>query len=183
MKAAMQWFPFVDVVGNRLPNRFIRVRPGQSERVLRAIEDLARGMGERDALVIFPEGANFTPRRRIRGIGRLFERGDAARAMEAEGLANVIAPRPGGVMAALRGAPEAEPVFVAHTGLEDLSSLRALWRAVPLRRPLLGRYWRLPRDEVPTEDDRIVDWLFAWWERIDTWIATKRAQSVDADAR
>jgi hypothetical protein len=131
-------------------------------------------MGDRDAFVIFPEGGNFTVLRRTSGIGRLFEQGDAARAMEAEGLANVIAPRPGGVMAALRGAPEAEPVFVAHTGLDDLSSLDALWRAVPLRRPLIGRYWRVPRDQVPTDPDGIVDWLFAWWDRIDEWIGAHR---------
>ena len=70
----------------------------------------------------------------------------------------------------MRGAPDADVVFVAHTGLEPLASLRELWRAVPLRTPLVGRYWRLRPDEIPTDEADRIDWLFEWWGRIDRWI-------------
>lgn len=174
MKAALQWFPFLDIVGNRLPNRFIQPGSAHSYRFIGEIEELARDMGDRDALVIFPEGGNFTEKRRIASIGKLFDIGQVERAKAAHQLANLIAPRPGGVRAALRGAPDAEPVFVAHTGLETLSSLRALWRSVPLQQPLTARYWRVPRGDVPADEDDVVDWLYAWWERIDAWIDDHR---------
>src|SRR5690606_12635568 len=57
MKAALQLDPCIDIVANRMPNAF--VSPGG-----RAAEDIGRlaaGLGPRDALVLFPEGGNFTP--------------------------------------------------------------------------------------------------------------------------
>jgi 1-acyl-sn-glycerol-3-phosphate acyltransferase len=170
MKEAMQWFPTIDIVGNRLPNRFIRPRGTGAAAFIPQIEELAHGLGDHDALVIFPEGGNFTQRRRLAAIERLVREGHQEHAEEARHLANLIAPRPGGVMAAMRGAPDADVVFVAHTGLEPLASLPELWRRVPLRHPLLGRYWRMPASDVPSGEQAKVDWLFAWWERIDTWI-------------
>lgn len=179
----LQWFPFLDLVGNRLPNRFIRPSSRNTRRLVAEIEDLAHGLGDHDALVIFPEGGNFSERRRMSSIGRLFDRGETKRAEEARDLTHLIAPHPGGVTAALRGAPDAEPVFVAHTGLEPLSSLKALWNAVPLERPLIARYWRLPRAEVPADQDEVVDWLYGWWERIDRWIDAHRPAFASAAAR
>jgi 1-acyl-sn-glycerol-3-phosphate acyltransferase len=174
MKEAMQWSPVIDLVGNRLPNRFIRGHGRDAARFIGEIEDLAHDLGAQDALILFPEGGNFSDRRRLAAIERLARQGDDAHAEEARRLANLIAPRPGGVLAALRGAPEADVVFVAHTGLEPLTTLGELWRHVPLSRPLFGRYWRLPPSDVPPSEGDRVDWLFDWWERIDTWIDSHR---------
>jgi len=87
MKAAMQFDPSLDVVANRLPNVFVRhSRAGQgifSER----IERLAGGLDRLGALVIFPEGGNWTPGRWHRGIERLEQGGHedlAARAGHAQ---------------------------------------------------------------------------------------------------
>jgi len=38
------------------------------------------------------------------------------------------------------------------------------------------RWWRVPRDEVPSGSDAHVDWLYQWWERIDDWIDETREQ-------
>ena len=183
MKAAMQWSPMIDIIGNRLPNRFIRPHGPDAGRFLGEIETLARGIGVDEALILFPEGGNFSERRRLAAISRLRERGDAEHADDAARLEHVVAPHPGGVLAALRGAPDADVVFVAHTGLEPLASLRELWRRTPLRTPLIGRYWRLPGTAVPETDPEIVDWLFGWWERIDTWIEQHPATSARAGVR
>jgi 1-acyl-sn-glycerol-3-phosphate acyltransferase len=178
MKAAMQWSPVIDIVGNRLPNRFIRPRGVGAAAFIPQIEELAKGLGDHDALVIFPEGGNFSVRRRLAAIERLVREGHLQHVDDARHLTNLIAPRPGGVMAAMRGAPDADVVFVAHTGLEPLTSLAELWRRVPLHDPLLGRYWRMPATDVPAGEQERVDWLFAWWERIDTWIAEHRLPEV-----
>jgi hypothetical protein len=36
------------------------------------------------------------------------------------------------------------------------------------------RWWRVPASEVPRDDDAIVEWLFGWWEVVDSWIGVTR---------
>ena len=35
---------------------------------------------------------------------------------------------------------------------------------------------QVPRDEIPAGRDGRIDWLFAWWERIDSWIERNRPE-------
>jgi len=174
MKAALQWDPAIDVLGNRLPCAFIRPHSEDPRHHLHAIERLSRGLGDRDALVLFPEGGNFTERRRLAAIASLKRKGFEEEAGLAEKMLTVLAPRPGGALAAIRTAPEADVVFVAHTGLEFMNSLVATWRILPLDGPIMARYWRLPPAEIPADRGAQVDWLFAWWGRVDEWIRSRR---------
>jgi 1-acyl-sn-glycerol-3-phosphate acyltransferase len=176
MKVGMQWDPVVDILGHRTSCRFIHPRGRESHRFIESIGGLARGLGPHEALVLFPEGGNYSDLRRRAGIQRLFQRGDVAHAEEALRMHHVIAPRPGGVMAAIAAAPEADVVFVAHTGLEEVATLSDLWRAVPLTRPVYGRYWRIPASAIPSDGGDQVDWLFDWWARIDRWIDDRHAR-------
>jgi len=180
MLAKLQWEPLFDVMLNRLPNRFIQHDPRNRDRSLQVIGDLAADVGERDALVLFPEGHDFTRPLRLRAIAYLRRKGHHEEAQKAERLANVLAPRHGGVMAAIAGAPTADVVFVAHTVLEDVGSFRDLWSRIPFDRPILARYWRVSPDQIPTERQALIDWLFAWWERIDQWIDGHRAVAPKA---
>ena len=68
MKATMQLDPSLDVVANRLPNVFVRHSRAGAGIFSEQIERLARGLDQLGALVIFPEGANWTPGRWRRGI-------------------------------------------------------------------------------------------------------------------
>lgn len=178
MLAKLQWEPFFDILGNRLPNRFIEHDPTRRDRIVRAIGELADGLGDRDALVLFPEGHDFTARLRLRAIAHLRKRGHLEAAEKAERMRRVLPPRYGGVMAAIDAAPDADVVFVAHTVLEDLGSFRALWRQIPLGVPVVARYWRIPAREVPREQEELIRWLFAWWGRIDEWIGKRMAADV-----
>ncbi len=123
--------------------------------------------------MIFPEGGNFTPARRERAIARLHRLGLHRMAQRATGMMHVLAPRPGGLLAALAAAPQADVVWVAHTGLDDLASVADVWRALPMERAIQMRWWQVPASEVPRDPDTQIEWLFAWWERIDTWIAAQ----------
>lgn len=67
MKDTLQLDPGLDVMANRVPNVFIRRRQGGQGRFVEQIERMSRGLGRGDALVIFPEGGNWTPRRWRRG--------------------------------------------------------------------------------------------------------------------
>ncbi|MFW3170829.1 lysophospholipid acyltransferase family protein [Geodermatophilus sp. CPCC 206100] len=172
LKDVLQLDPLIDVYLNRLPNHFVSAGVDGPA----AIGALARDLGEEDALLIFPEGANFTPRRRFRAIQRLRERGLVSAVRRAEALRHVLPPRPAGVTAALRAAPHADVVFVAHTGLEHLSTVRDVWRGLPMDKTLHLRWWFLPADEVPRDEAELTDWLYQWWETIDDWITTTRQQ-------
>jgi 1-acyl-sn-glycerol-3-phosphate acyltransferase len=170
MKAALQLDPSLDVLGNRLPNAFIAPKPGADTHILDEIAALGAGMGPAGALLIFPEGANFTPNRRLRSIVYLEKLKMLRQAEEARALEHVMAPRPGGVWAATRAAPEADVIFVAHTGLRDVGELADAWRNLPMRRPIKARWWRVPAAEVPDERDEQERWLYRWWGRLDAWI-------------
>ena len=142
--------------------------------VIAEIRRLASGLGPTGALVIFPEGGNFTPNRWRRGISRLEQSKRHEEARRARNMANLLPPRSGGAFAAIDSAPTADVIFVAHTGLDDLITVRDIWRALPMEQMIKAKWWRVPAAEVPRERDEVVRWLYEWWERIDTWIAENR---------
>ena len=94
MKAALQFDPSVDIVGNRLPNVWIKSRQAGEHIFTEQIARLARGLDERGALVIFPEGGNWTPGRWRRGIRRLEHAGRPDLAERAAGYAQPAPPAP-----------------------------------------------------------------------------------------
>jgi 1-acyl-sn-glycerol-3-phosphate acyltransferase len=178
LKDTLAWDPAVDVVLSRIPARFISTNPRKGEDFESQIAELARGLDANDAFVIFPEGGNFTPERRRRGIERLRRLGLERMAQRAEQMTHVLAPRPGGFLAALDAAPEADVVLVAHTGLDHMLTVRDVWRELPMDKVIVMRWWQVPREEIPSGRDAQIDWLFGWWERIDDWIAENRPQEL-----
>lgn len=171
VKDTMALDPAVDVLLHRLPARFIDPTPSAGDDVTASIGALARRLGEEDALLIFPEGGNFSPGRRVRAIDRLRRRGHHQDADRAARMRHVLAPRPGGVTAALDAAPHADVVFVAHTGLEHLVTPRDVWRELPVDKTLHLRWWFVPAAEVPATEEERIAWLFAQWAAIDRWVA------------
>ena len=158
--------PCLDIVGNRLPNHFVDRDPGDSSEELAKLERLSRGMGRRDASIIFPEGMVVTEASRTRAFDRVADR-DPERLERVKSL-RVLAPvRPNGTAALLRGAPDADLVFVTHTGLESLQRLADAPRAIPLEQPVRVRVVRVARREIP-EGAAFTPWLDAQWARRDS---------------
>ncbi|MEV4812242.1 1-acyl-sn-glycerol-3-phosphate acyltransferase [Micromonospora avicenniae] len=183
LKDSLQWDPAIDVLLNRLPSRFIAPSPDhdRAEVAIRQIGDLAAGLDDDDAFVIFPEGGNFTPKRRLRAIARLRSLGLDRMALRAERMRHVLAPQPGGLLAALDAAPEAGVVFVAHTGLDRMLTVGDVWRELPMDKRIVMRFWSVPPEKVPATRQERIDWLFDWWARIDEWIAANRDGVVMSD--
>jgi 1-acyl-sn-glycerol-3-phosphate acyltransferase len=173
LKAAIQLDPGVDVVGNRLPNVFVQHRQAGAHLFTEQISRLARGLGADGALVIFPEGGNWTPARWRRGIHRLERQGRSDLARRARRMPNLLPPRPGGTLSAITACPEADVIFVAHAGLDRLVSVGDVWRKLPIGQVVHAQWWRVPCAEVPRDasHEEQVQWLYAWWERIDAWIS------------
>jgi len=163
----LRWDPSIDVLLSRLGCRFI-ARGGDVATA--AIADLAGSLDAHDALVLFPEGGDWTPTRRRLAIGRLRRKGLHVQAERAAQLVHVLPPRPAGTVAALSAAPEADVVVFGHTGHDDLQDLQSVWAALPLRRELDVMWWREPAAVVPTGEEQISDWLFELWRRIDSWV-------------
>ena len=175
LKSTLQLDPVVDVYLNRLPAAWIT--PGSTGP--EAVGGLARGLGTQDALLIFPEGGNFTAGRRRRAIDSLRGKGLREEADRAEAMPHLLPPKPGGVVAALEAAPHADVVFVAHTGLEHLSSVADLWRGLPMDSDVLMRWDFVPAGEVPEGREERARWLFDRWAEMDRWIA-ENGRSVRA---
>jgi 1-acyl-sn-glycerol-3-phosphate acyltransferase len=176
MTAAMQFDPAVDVVANRVPNVFVRRRRTGNKQFVELIERLARGLEGNDALVIFPEGGNWTPGRWQRRIRRLEQAGHPDLAARARDMPRLLAPRTGGALSAIAACPHADVIFVAHAGLDRLVSAGDIWRNLPLDHVVEARWWRVPAGQVPRHEDHQaqVDWLYDWWKRIDTWVCAHR---------
>ena len=176
LKYTLQWDPAIDILLHRVPSQFIvpsgfgHGHAGGGVRVEEALGRLAAGLGPDDAFVIFPEGGNVSPARRRSRIQRLRDSGREAMAERAESLRHVMAPQPGGMHAALDAAPDADVVFIAHTGLDRLVTLHDIWRELPMDKGITMRAWRVPRAEVPEDLDARAAWLFDWFARIDAWI-------------
>ncbi|HVF79477.1 MAG TPA: 1-acyl-sn-glycerol-3-phosphate acyltransferase [Solirubrobacteraceae bacterium] len=180
LKDALQWDPLADILLNRLPAHFVSASHPR-ERAVAEIARLATGMDADDALVIFPEGGNFTEHRRRRSIAKLEELGRYEEARRARELDHLLAPRSGGVLAALEGCPTADVVLVAHTGLEDLSTVVDLWRGLPLDDDIDIRMWHVAAADVPPEEAGRITWLGDWWQRMDEWISTERPPAGKRD--
>ncbi|MDO8144086.1 MULTISPECIES: 1-acyl-sn-glycerol-3-phosphate acyltransferase [unclassified Isoptericola] len=174
LKDTMQWDPAIDVLMNRLPAAFVTPasrrpagRPGARETVHR----IAAGLTAADALVLFPEGGNVTPRRRAARIEALRRSGHEDLARRAEAMHEVMAPHVGGFDAALEGAPEAAVLVVAHTGLDRLVDVRDVWRELPMDKTVTMRAWLHPPGAVPRDVAAREAWLFDQWQVLDDWIA------------
>jgi 1-acyl-sn-glycerol-3-phosphate acyltransferase len=176
LKDLLQLDPLVDVYLNRLPNAFLAAGAGNSTA---RVGRLAEGLGDEDALLIFPEGGNFSEGRRRRAIDRLRMKGMEPQAEAAERMRHVLPPRPGGVAAALAAAPHADVVLVAHTGLEHLSTAADLWDGLPMDSTVRMRWWFVPAAEVPSEPEQLERWLYERWAELDRWVAEGVRTQVD----
>ena len=166
---ALRMDPLIDVLGSRLPNRFVDPRGGDTELEIAA---MSRGLAAEEAVLIFPEGGNFSPERRQRGIERLEAAGHDEEARWAKRMRHVQAPRPGGALAALEAAPEADVVFVAHVGFPR--SFAEVWRLLPDAHTVELRLWHTRAADVPGGRDERIDWLFGWWCTLDDWVAERQ---------
>lgn len=176
LKDTLQWDPMIDVLLNRLPMAFVDAASADKGGAIEGIGLLAASMGPRDALLIFPEGGNVTPRRQKQAIERLRSSGREGAAARAEGIVHLLPPRPRGVQAALLANPDLRVVVVAHTGLDDLNTIGDLWEAIPVDKTLHLRWHAVSASEVPSDEQGLSDWLFTEWEQMDAWVTAHRAE-------
>jgi 1-acyl-sn-glycerol-3-phosphate acyltransferase len=166
LKAALRWEPTLDVAGDHLPLCFVHRSRGTA---LEGIETLAREMRQSECLLLFPEGGNFSWPRWRAAINRLAEQGEFARLRSARRQTYTLPARPGGALAALDSAPQADVMLLAHSGLSDDGRDRPWWR-VPVHQQLTIRTVLIPAGQVPRDPERARVFLDDAWAQVDTWV-------------
>lgn len=173
LKRELLWDPCLDIVGRRLPNAFVDRQSARPDEEVESLAQLAQRLDPQSGVVIYPEGTRFAPSKRDRAIQALRDKGPPELADMASTLRHVLPPRPGGTLALLETAPEADVLLIEHTGLEGAASLGDLWRGALVRTTLHVRLRRFPAASIPKEER--ARWLYARWQELDGWIAEKHA--------
>ncbi len=141
--------PCIDLLAHRLPQGMLD--NADREEAQEIIAHITTELGPRGALLLFPEGGNFTPERRRSALLRLRRRGNRSSAEQAERMPHVLPPQPSGVLAALDATRQTDVVFAAHTGLGLAAYPGQFWRDMPIGRTLHTRMWFVPASEVPAD--------------------------------
>jgi len=182
LKESLRWDPCIDLLLTRLRSCFLPAR-GAGRDLPALIGDAARRLVDDEAILLFPEGGNWTPSRYRNALARLWARGRRAAAARAAANPHVLPPQPAGMLACLAARPDLEVVLVAHTGLDDLVTPAQIWAALPVSgRPMVMRWWHLPAADRPIEAELQQDWLDVQWAVLDSWIDARKAARQRAEA-
>lgn len=171
MKRELLWDPCLDIVGQRTRNAFIRRGSGERAKEMDLLRELALTAGERDGVLLFPEGTRFSAAKRERALRYLEETRQHARLARAQRLHHVLPPHRGGALALLEARPDIDVAFLAHAGFEGTADLKQIWNGKLMDRTISLCFWRVPSTEIPRTADGRVEWLDAQWERVDAWTA------------
>jgi 1-acyl-sn-glycerol-3-phosphate acyltransferase len=165
LKSLLRVEPVVDLAGDHLPLCFVRRHGHTRER----IGELAAAMSSGDALLLFPEGRNFSRQRWLRTLAELVASGARRAARRMRRHTHTLPPHHGGAHAALAAAPHADVLLLAHAGFTADGRDRPWWR-LPMHRPFLVRTTLVPAAEVPRGERALGLWLDRAWADVDDWI-------------
>ena len=131
--------------------------------------DLAASLVGGQALLLFPEGGNFSWTRWRNAIIQLRSSGRLREARRAWRQSHTLPPRIGGAAAALAGAPRANVLVLTHSGFCEDGRARLWWR-LPIHRQLVVHVFLVPAVELPSPD-QLSSWLQNTWSGVDAWVA------------
>ena len=167
LKRELLWDPCLDIVGQRLPNTFVRRGGGQRDAEVRAVAALAEALDDRSAVLIYPEGTRFSEEKKARAVEALRARGRDALADRAARFRHVLPPRLGGPVALL-DATDCDVVLVEHAGFEAAASFREFLGGGLIGQTVRIRIRRFPATVIPEDRE---GWLFDRWAEMDDWVA------------
>ncbi len=164
LKYELLWDPCLDLVGNRIPNVFVR-REGGADAQLADLARLAATAGPQDFVVLYPEGTRFSPERQARARAKV----PAAWQEAAARLTHTLPPRPAGALAMLESGLDV--VFVAHVGLEGTARLGSLLSGACLGRSVEVNLRVVRAADIPEGKEARIAWLYAEWEIVNDFVA------------
>jgi 1-acyl-sn-glycerol-3-phosphate acyltransferase len=181
LKQEHLWDPSLDLVGNRVPNAFVdRFSKDPAKEVAR-VKALARDLGPKDGVLIYPEGTRFTQAKRARVLENFRDRGDEQMFEYAESLSCVLPPKHGGLLSLLDTAPEADLILCVHAGFEGTGSLADIWRGELIDQLVRVQFRRIERIKIPTDPEERVSWLLDEWREVGAWVERNHAEDPTDD--
>lgn len=169
--------PGIDVAGQRIPNAFVR-RSGNDlskevEQVRKIVRDVTPGQG----VLIYPEGTRFSPKKHAERLAQI-QASNPERFERVRGYRRVLPMRLGGPMALLEERPDADVLFVAHTGFEAVASFERMINGALVGKVVKVKIWRVPAADIPKDSAARAAWLDAEWAKMDRWVdATLAAEN------
>jgi 1-acyl-sn-glycerol-3-phosphate acyltransferase len=165
LKAILRCEPVLDFAGELGYLCFL----ARGDRARRQIHDLAASLAGGQALLLFPEGANFTWPRWRTAIAELRSTGRIRAASRACRQSHTLPLHTGGAAAAVTGAPSANVLVLTHNGFCPDGRARPWWQ-LPIHRQLLVHTALFPAAELP-QPDQLSSWLQRTWTQVDAWVA------------
>jgi 1-acyl-sn-glycerol-3-phosphate acyltransferase len=182
MKRELLWDPCLDIVGNRLPNYFVRRGSGDAAREVAAVRRLAEDLAPDEGIFIDPEGTRFSPERQRRALDRIRRQGDVDLLAHAERLRHVLPPRLGGTLALLDADTGADVVFCVHFGFDGIRSFQDFLKGELIDRTIEMEFWRVPAESIPKDRNAQARWLYDQWSRVDEWVGNRSEAAAAAAA-
>ncbi|MEM6991367.1 MAG: 1-acyl-sn-glycerol-3-phosphate acyltransferase [Myxococcota bacterium] len=165
--------PCLDIAGHWLPNVFVDRKAQDSTAALASIRELATDLDVDEGALIYPEGTLFSPAKLQRALEKLSEHAPPLYE-QARALRHTLLPRPGGTLAILEGAPDADVVLCAHEGLGGVGKINDLLSGALVGRTVHVEFRRFARSTVPSGADARTEWLMERWLELDRWVASQR---------
>lgn len=169
LKRFLMWDPAVDLIIHRLDGYFLPPKGTPQAERQASLQQFCASLGPHDGAMVFPEGQNWTPKRHAAALAadRASQDPEAARRVEwLERHPTVLTPRVGAAANFIDAVPGLRVICLWHAGVEHLSTLPAIWDAIPLQHPIHVRFTE--PQPVPTGDD-LTDYLYAEWGAMDVW--------------
>lgn len=167
-KHALRLEPGIDLIADHVPLAFVHQGGGAAE----AISDIAGRLTGDEAVLLFPEGGNFSRQRRHSRLRRLRRRRDARAAVQHR-LQHTLAPHVTGVSTALRARADMAIAVVAHTGFTAAGDERRAWQ-LPVHQKIRVRVSVTAAFDRPVDEDGIARWLDNQWLALDEWIESAK---------
>jgi 1-acyl-sn-glycerol-3-phosphate acyltransferase len=171
LKAVLQCEPVLDLGGELGCLCFL----SRGDRARRQIRCLAESLVGGQAMLLFPEGANFSWPRWRKAITELRSKRGFRAARRALRQSHTLPPRSGGAAAAVAGAPTANVLVVTHNGFCADGRARPWWQ-LPIHRQLVIRTVVVPAARIPPPT-RVGPWLERTWTQVDAWVAAHAERS------
>jgi len=171
LKSVLQCEPVLDFAGKLGCLCFL----SRGDRARRQVRRMAESLTGGQAMLLFPEGANFSWPRWRNAIAQLRSTRGFRAARRALRQSHTLPPRSGGAASAVAGAPNANMLVVTHNGFCADGRARPWWQ-LPIHRQLLIRTVVVPAVRIPPPP-RLGPWLERTWTQVDAWVAAHAERS------
>jgi 1-acyl-sn-glycerol-3-phosphate acyltransferase len=165
LKSVLRYEPVLDLAGGMGCLCFL----GRGDRARSQIQRLSASLVGGQAMLLFPEGANFSWPRWRKAITELRTTRGLRAARRALKQSHTLPPSSGGAAAAVAGAPNANLLVLTHTGFCADGRARPWWQ-MPVHRKLLVRTAVISAPRIPSPP-RLGPWLEQAWTQVDAWVA------------